>query len=525
MYLAQPVNESVQRHAGHLPAPPGATATETSAAAKSTESSSAKSPTAKSSTQATKATESTAAPHRHRQYHRCPHASPTAAASRTTAPASVPHGTNHKVSNDGERDNQPDRDSPARWSRCRRLCHQARVELEAELPLEGLRDPHSRDLGTAAVATACEVCHHFIADSSSRTVGNEPFGTESSGDVEAPSSIWCRFLWHDQDDDTGVTTRITYGRGRAHSPFPADLERHVTGLATTEISERDERNLSSRATSNIRGNALDALPALGWKHIGEVVHVSARRGKLGCLQRQQQTDSLRRQMQHPSLLLLLARTPLAALAMVFAVACGGPNAGEIHVVIDSTQASAALEVVAVPFDPAALRTVATDGVASDSMEHVLALSDSLRGAERRFQDERAFINSEVISMRGRDRTTREYAAAHAALTRRITTAESLRAERDAIRARRQALADALRLSSSDEAWSARIPWARVDSASRAVRRAAITASPVADTITLRASTGTWWVTAGRVGDYIASDGTRVDVRRGVRTTVRLDNGS
>ncbi len=229
-------------------------------------------------------------------------------------------------------------------------------------------------------------------------------------------------------------------------------------------------------------------------------------------------------MKHPSIL-SLARTPLATLASVVAIACGGASTGEIHVVIDSTQESAALEVVAVPFDPAVLHAAATNGAAADSMARVRALSDSLRAADRRFQDERSAINAEVVAMRARDRTTREYAATHAAVTERMAIAESLRAERDAMRARRQAIADALRLSPSDLEGSPRIPWMRVDSASRAAGRAVITAAPAGDTLTLRAQAGTWWVTAGKVGSYIASEATRVDVRRGARATVRLGDGN
>ncbi len=239
------------------------------------------------------------------------------------------------------------------------------------------------------------------------------------------------------------------------------------------------------------------------------------------MQCQQQTDSLRRQMQHSPLLLSLAKAPIAALATAIVLACGDTNTGEIHVVIDTTQVSATLVVVAVPFDPASLHATAAGGAAADSMSLLRALGDSLRAAQQTFERERISINLEVVELRGRDRTSREYATAHTELSRRIAAAESLRAERDALRAQRQTLADELGLTPSELSVSPHIPWARVDSAARAARRGAITATPNADTLTMRLPAGTWWVTAGRVGDYLGSGATRVEVRRAARDTVRL----
>ena len=104
-------------------------------------------------------------------------------------------------------------------------------------------------------------------------------------------------------------------------------------------------------------------------------------------------------------------------------ACGERRTGELTIEHDSTPAAPAVEVVAMPAGPA-----------GDSMRRAVAIEDSARAVDARFQALRDSINREASTLAG-DRRSAEYARAWDALRRRTVAAESLRAERDRIRRR------------------------------------------------------------------------------------------
>lgn len=106
-----------------------------------------------------------------------------------------------------------------------------------------------------------------------------------------------------------------------------------------------------------------------------------------------------------------------------ASACGERRAGELTVEHDSTVATPAVEVVAIP-----------DGPVGDSMRRANAIADSAKSVDERFQALRDSINREAAALGG-DRRSAEYARRWDALRRRTVAAESLRAERDRIRRR------------------------------------------------------------------------------------------
>jgi hypothetical protein len=212
----------------------------------------------------------------------------------------------------------------------------------------------------------------------------------------------------------------------------------------------------------------------------------------------------------------------ALLILLSALGACDSNRGEIHVLFDGTLARDTLEVIAVPFDPVSLiMPAAADGPRADSLRELHAIADTVQRDSERFGREREAINREVLTLRGADRTTPDYARQHHALTRRIAAAESVRAVREERRSMLNALAESLGVPPPGSPEASWLPWARVDSASRVERRDPVATDAAGDTVVLRLPPGRWWVALGVHGRRLRAESVPVQVEPRERAVVRL----
>ena len=199
--------------------------------------------------------------------------------------------------------------------------------------------------------------------------------------------------------------------------------------------------------------------------------------------------------------------------------------------VDTTGSPAALEVLALPIDPAMIappaEVIARDARGTprgDSIARFVSLRDSAGAIDAAFQRERAALNADAERFAALDRTSAEYARAWDAHRARLVAAERLRATRDRLRERAAALATGLgdAVPPADSTRSARVSTARrqaLDTASDGGR--GVEAAGVRDgSATLTLEPGTWWLGAAPLGDAPAAF-TRVEIAAGARDTVRL----
>ena len=205
--------------------------------------------------------------------------------------------------------------------------------------------------------------------------------------------------------------------------------------------------------------------------------------------------------------------------------------GRVTVVVDTTGSSTALEVLALPIDPATIAPSLTVGASEargtprgDSIARFVSLRDSAASIDADFQRERAALNADAERFATLDRTSADYARAWDAHRARLVAAERLRATRDRLRGRAAALAKQLgdAVPPDDSTRRAQQGAARrqafdtASDGSRSVQAAGVREGSA--TLTLEA--GTWWLGATPPG-AAPSAFTRIELSAGARDTVRL----
>ena len=182
---------------------------------------------------------------------------------------------------------------------------------------------------------------------------------------------------------------------------------------------------------------------------------------------------------------------VATAMLLAAAACARP--AELRVIVDSTAAPGAVEVLATPFDPATLVPRSDARRAADSLD-----------AE--FQRQRRALNARTAALDTMDRRTSAYASAFAEQMARIAAAESVRAGRDG----------AMRKAGPRRGIAARELDSAASLARRPVMRARIAANGA--TITLRA--GAWWITLLDSAGAMLPGTMRVEPKADAKDTVR-----
>jgi hypothetical protein len=223
--------------------------------------------------------------------------------------------------------------------------------------------------------------------------------------------------------------------------------------------------------------------------------------------------------------------PVLVAATALACSGGRPRTGELRVLVDSTAARGALEVLALPFNPATLPRasagvapgVAAPGPRGDSLSAYYALRDSALALDAAFQRTRAELNREALSFRGADRRTRAYAERYATFERRAAEAEATRAARDRLRERvatwRAKLARSIPPEEPAAGGAAR-PRRAVDSAARATGREPVRARIERGAATLRLPAGDWWITLARGDGSVLTPAVPRQMRGTARDTLR-----
>ena len=175
----------------------------------------------------------------------------------------------------------------------------------------------------------------------------------------------------------------------------------------------------------------------------------------------------------------------------------------LTVVIDSNRPHQALEVIALPIDPASLHSPigSAAGISprqADSVARLAAMRDSAVMYDERFQSERDTLNRESRALDRVDRRTTDYARRFDSFRRRALAAESLRIARNGFRDRIAPLAERLSGSAAPMAVAESSFRSVVDTVSATGRRAVIGRAR-SDTVRLRLADGTWWIGAAEAG--------------------------
>ena len=201
------------------------------------------------------------------------------------------------------------------------------------------------------------------------------------------------------------------------------------------------------------------------------------------------------------------------------------------VVVDTTGYGGALEVLALPVNPAAIQLPAeiieTDGAGTprgDSIVRFLALRDSATALDRRFQRERASLNADAARFDSLVRTSPAYARAWDAHRARLMEAERVRAMRDRLRERVASLAerlgDAVPPDDSTRRAAVSAAWRVVLDAVSEGDRGTVRADVEGNTATLGLAPGQWWIGVSARGDVPATFVPAV-AAAGSRDTVRI----
>ena len=234
-------------------------------------------------------------------------------------------------------------------------------------------------------------------------------------------------------------------------------------------------------------------------------------------------------MPHRRSLLLAARRFAVGALPLSVAACAGE--GRVTVVVDTTGSGGALEVLALPVNPAAIElppeildTEPPGSPRGDSIVRFLALRDSIAALDERFQRERASLNAEAARFDSLDRTSAAYARAWDAHRARLVDAERLRTTRDRLRERAASLAarlgDAVPPDDSTRRAAVRTAWREVLDAASDGERRTVHADVRVGAATLALEPGQWWIGAAARGDVPASF-VPADVTAGMRDTLRV----
>jgi hypothetical protein len=186
-----------------------------------------------------------------------------------------------------------------------------------------------------------------------------------------------------------------------------------------------------------------------------------------------------------------------------AASCRGNAADATVIVLDSSSGRDSLEVVALPVDPASLRSSTPR---PDSITPPANAADSIAALDARFQQERTALNAEAVALQPGDRRSPGYSQRFEAWRRRAVAADSLRALRDRLRARLRRPATPVTKAES----TIRAKLLRATSADGRTPRV----RPLAggDSVSLDLSRGDWWVGIGDAGG-VPSDWVRATGRR------------
>lgn len=217
-------------------------------------------------------------------------------------------------------------------------------------------------------------------------------------------------------------------------------------------------------------------------------------------------------------------------ALLWSAAACAPE-GRVTVVVDTTNSGGALEVLALPVNPAAIQLpseiIETDAPGTprgDSIARFIALRDSAAALDERFQRERASLNAEAARFDSLERTSAAYARAWDAHRARLREAERLRATRDRVRERVTSMAarlgDAVPPDDSVRRAAVRASWREVFEGARDETRRTVVTELRGGSATLALTPGQWWIGATQRGDVPASF-VPVDVGVRVRDTVRI----
>ena len=86
------------------------------------------------------------------------------------------------------------------------------------------------------------------------------------------ASVLARLFRHEKDHRAGVARRIARVADLANFPFSPDLQRYFLHIASTDIGERDNRDLAARLRSHILGDPLHTLHRIRRQHVRKIVH-------------------------------------------------------------------------------------------------------------------------------------------------------------------------------------------------------------------------------------------------------------
>jgi uncharacterized lipoprotein NlpE involved in copper resistance len=180
-----------------------------------------------------------------------------------------------------------------------------------------------------------------------------------------------------------------------------------------------------------------------------------------------------------------SRPMLHVVAMLAIVAsCRARADDATMIVLDSSAGRDSLEVVALPIDPASLRSSPAKPLSAAS-----TAADSLTTLDARFQEQRTALNAEARALEVADRRSPEYSGRFDAWHRHAVTADSLRARRDKLRVR--ALHSAELAGNAESTLRATLLSARSSDGRAAIRRVLAGG----DSVALDLSNGDWWVGA------------------------------
>ena len=218
------------------------------------------------------------------------------------------------------------------------------------------------------------------------------------------------------------------------------------------------------------------------------------------------------------------------LGLVAILACSRDTTGELHVVVHSTTSDSAVEVLALPFDPARIRTsvaVSANGApASPIPAAVAVVRDSALEFDSIFQRSRAVLNDEALALQKESRVSASYARAFDHWSRRAQEAEKIRATRDRLRRKLSALApgtDTAAPSLSRFPMHDRLPLAQVMAAARRNGGIMERSTVKGGAATLKLPAGVWWIA------LVFADATAlirpqgISIEAAVRDTVSIPN--
>lgn len=171
--------------------------------------------------------------------------------------------------------------------------------------------------------------------------------------------------------------------------------------------------------------------------------------------------------------------------------------------IDSNRPHEEREVIALPIDPASLRseTSSTTGNSrkrSDSLSRLVALRDSAVLIDERYQSERDTLNRESRALDRLDRKSADYARRFDAFRRRALAADSLRVTRDRLRDRGARYAARLSGTAALMVREENTLRSYVDTMA-AIGRKMVAGQTRNDTVRLLLAEGTWWIGVTDVG--------------------------